>query len=237
MTDVIWHDIECGRYRADLPLWRELAEAQAGPVLDVGAGTGRVTLDLARHGHEVVALDREPRFLDTLRERAGSLAVQTVVGDAGAFSLGGRRFALIIAPMQTIQLLGPGGRAGFLRCAREHLMSAGLIACALAGAMDAFEPEHVLLPPPDSGILDGVRYYSQPVALRDGGDRMAIERIRTIVDPSGRRSASEDVIQLDKVDAAQVEAEASAAGLRPLPERVIAPTDEHVGTTVVMLRG
>ena len=63
---VAWHDVECGGYRADLPLWRELARAEAGPVLDVGAGTGRVALDLARAGHSVTALDREPELLDAL---------------------------------------------------------------------------------------------------------------------------------------------------------------------------
>jgi SAM-dependent methyltransferase len=88
---VIWHDIECGRYRADLPLWRELAKAEEGPVLDLGAGTGRVTLDLARKGHRVVALDREPQFLETLRSRAGKLDVETVAGDAGGFELPARR--------------------------------------------------------------------------------------------------------------------------------------------------
>jgi SAM-dependent methyltransferase len=236
VTRVVWHDVECGSYGADLPLWRELAEAEQGPVLDVGAGTGRVTLDLARRGHHVVALDREPAFLRALRERAGALPVETVVGDAGAFALPGRRFGLIIAPMQTIQLLGDAGRAGFLRAAREHLTPDGLVACALADAMEAFDAEHVVLPLPDVGIVDGVSYYSQPVALRDEGTRMAIERVRTIVSP-GRRTASGDVVHLDKVDAAQVEAQALAAGLWPRAGRVIAPTQEHVGTTVVLLRG
>jgi SAM-dependent methyltransferase len=237
VTQVIWHDVECGRYRADLPLWCDLADAEAGPVLDVGAGTGRVALELARLGHEVVALDREPQFLDALRSRAPGLPVETVVGDAGRFELPGRRFGLIIAPMQTIQLLGAAGRAGFLRSARAHLTDHGLVACALADAMEAFDAEHVILPLPDVAIVDGVSYYSQPVALRDRGDRMAIERVRTIVTPSGQRSASDDVIHLDKVGAADVDREALAAGLWPRAARVIPPTEEHVGTTVVILRG
>ena len=66
---------------------------------------------------------------------------------------------------------------------------------------------------------------------------MAIERVRTVVTAAGERSTSDDVVHLDKVDAAQVEAEALAAGLWPRAARVIPPTDEHVGTTVVMLRG
>lgn len=236
MTQVIWHDLECGRYTADLPVWRELADAQDGPILDVGAGTGRVTLDLARLGHRVVALDREPEFLGVLRERAGSLAVETVVADAAGFDLGERRFGLVIAPMQTIQLLGAAGRAGFLRAVRKHLAPDGLAACAMASELDPFDGETYELPAPDVVTLDGDTYSSQPVALRDVGDRMAIERVRTIVTASGERSEADDVIHLDKVDAAAVAVEARGAGLWPRASRVIAPTDEHVGTTVVLLR-
>ena len=60
---VIWHDLECGAYTEDLPVWRALAARHGGPVLDVGAGTGRVTLDLARAGHAVTALDTDPALL------------------------------------------------------------------------------------------------------------------------------------------------------------------------------
>ncbi len=237
MNDVVWHDVECGRYAADLPVWRELARDEDGPILDLGAGTGRVTLDLARLGHEVVALDREPAFLAALRERAGDLHVETVVADASEFDLGERRFGLIIAPMQTIQLLGSAGRAGFLRCVRKHVAPDGLVACAMASELDAFDASNCTLPEPDFAVVDGSSCFSQPVALRDVGDRMAIERVRTVVTATGDRSTSDDVVHLDKVDAAHVEAEALRAGLWPRAARVIPPTEEHVGTTVVMLRG
>ena len=237
MSDVIWHDLECGRYAADLPVWRELAEAEGGPVLDLGAGTGRVTLDLARRGHRVVALDRESAFLAALRERAGALPVETVVGDASGFDLGDRLFGLVIAPMQTIQLLGARGRKGFLKSVRKHLAPGGLVACALASDIAPFDGLSFVLPLPDVDVVDGTSYYSQPIALRDAGDRMAIERVRTTITASGERSSCDDVIHLDKVDGAQVEAEGRKLGLRPAGTRVIAPTDEHEGTTVVMLRG
>ena len=73
---VLWHDLECGPYRADLPLWRWLAGREGGPVLDVGAGTGRVTLELAREGHELVALDRDAGLLRELKPARERVAGQ-----------------------------------------------------------------------------------------------------------------------------------------------------------------
>src|SRR5215211_6069455 len=97
----LWHDLECGGYRDDLPWWRSLAAATGGPVLDVGAGTGRVTLDLAAQGLAVVALDNEAALLAALAHRAARLPVETVVADARSFALK-RRFSLIVVPMQTL---------------------------------------------------------------------------------------------------------------------------------------
>jgi SAM-dependent methyltransferase len=239
MTDVLWHDIECGSYDLDLPLWRSLAGREGGPVLDVGAGTGRVALDLAARGHEVVALDRERTLLDALDERAAhaGVTVQTVCADARDFAIG-RRFALVLVPMQTLQLLGGrDGRARFLACARDHLRPGGLLAAALAEALDAFDADHDLPPKPDLRELDGVVYASRPVAVRDLGERAAIERVREIVATDGTRTVSDDVIELDRVGAAELAAEAAPFGLDAQRPARIAPNDDYVGSTVVLLRG
>ena len=81
---VIWHDVECAAYDVDLALWRELAAAGGGAVLDIGCGTGRVALDLARRGHDVTGLDSDPDLVNELaaRARRKGLAVPTVVADA-----------------------------------------------------------------------------------------------------------------------------------------------------------
>jgi SAM-dependent methyltransferase len=237
LTDVIWHDIECGGYDLDLPLWRELADAEGAPILDVGAGTGRVTLDLARRGHEVVALDLSAELLDALKERAAGLAVSTVAADAREFALG-RRFPLILVPMQTLQLLGgEEGRARFLQCARAHLAPGGLIAVALADALECFDEEHDLPPPPDFREVAGVVYASRPVRVRDLGGRAAIDRVREIVGVDGTLTTLDNVVELDRLEPEVLEDEAVALGFRAEPPRYIEQTLEYVGSTVVMLRG
>jgi SAM-dependent methyltransferase len=271
-TAVLWHDLECGGYGADLPLWRELAAehaADGGAVLDLGAGTGRVALDLARAGHDVVALDLEATFLDVLRERATAAgiaaraldaavpagepradaappasaaaahptgSIETLAADARDFELPGRRFPLVLAPMQTVQLLGgPAGRARFLAAVKRHLAPGGLLACSLADALDGFDAEHSEPPLPDMVERDGWVYVSQPVAVRPRPEGITIERIRQSVSPEGRRTAEGDAITLDVLTADTLAAEGVAAGLRDAGRRAIPATDEHVGSAVVLL--
>jgi SAM-dependent methyltransferase len=233
---VAWHDVECGNYDVDLDLWRALALAHAGddPVLDVGAGTGRVALHLASHGHPVVALDTEPDLLRALEERGEGLPVETAVGDARSMDLG-RRFGLVIAPMQTVQLLGgPAGREAFLRAALAHLHPDGILAAAVAHPLEAFDAADVDPPTPDLGEADGVQLVSRPVAIRDEGDRVALVREREAIRPGGTRTTEEDVIRLDRLSPEALSAEGAAAGLTPMAPLVIPATDDYVDSTVVV---
>jgi SAM-dependent methyltransferase len=230
VSEVLWHDLECGGYVEDLPLWRELAGD--GPVLDLGCGTGRVALDLAEHGVPVVGLDIDEVLLAELRRRAADLPVETVRADARDFDLG-RSFPVILAPMQTVQLLGgAAGRAGFLRCARAHLEPGGLFAISIADAIETFEDMEAVMP--DVREDGGTVYFSQPVSIRDQGDRFEIEFVREIVDPHGGRASGRNVIHLDRLDAERLEAEAE--GFTILDRRTVPATDAYVGSTVVMLR-
>jgi SAM-dependent methyltransferase len=239
MTDAVWHDVECGRYAADLALWAELARESGGPVLDVGAGAGRVALRLAAAGHDVVALDRDGDLLEVLRARADAagLHVDTVVADAAGFDAGVRRFGLVAVPMQTIQLLpGARARARFFASARRAVAPGGLVALAIAEELESFEDEG-LMPLPDVAERDGWRYVSQPTAVRERPDGTRIERLRYTIAPGGERTSEEDVIVLARVTVAGLHAEAAVAGLRPEATRHIDPTDDHVGSEVVILRG
>jgi SAM-dependent methyltransferase len=233
--DVMWHDVECGRYDADLPLWLELAaEAQEG-VLDIGAGTGRVALRLAKAGHAVTALDLDPELLRTLTERAGKagVSVPTLTADAADFTLP-HPVGLVAVPMQTIQLLPE--RAGFFAAAKRALAPGGRVAVAIATDLEPYDGTPPL-PPPDLGRSDGWTYISQPIAIRIDGDEVQIERLRQMVGPDGERATFDDVIRLHVVTPGGLADEAAEHGLEAEELRHVPETPEHVASEVVIFRG
>jgi SAM-dependent methyltransferase len=237
---VIWHDVECGNYLEDHALWRALAAEAGGPVLDVGAGTGRVALDLAARGVDVVALDLDGELLEALGARAAAagVAVETLTADARSFDAGEARFAAVIVPMQTLQLLpDAAARAEFFVAARRALKPGGLVAVALADALESFDGASDGLPEPDAAEVGGSTYMSLPLAVVDEGAHAAIHRLRQVVGDDAVPEAH-DVTRLARVDAVTLADEAeAAAGFAALELRRIAATDVYVGSTVVVLRG
>jgi SAM-dependent methyltransferase len=225
---VIWHDLECGAYDADLPHWHALARRYPGVVLDVGAGTGRVALPLARAGHDVIALERDGELAEELARRAQGLAVEVLCADACAFKLA-EPVALAIVPMQTIHLFEE--RSAFLACARRALAPGGLLAVALLG--EGAEPFELELEP-DTIELGPVRYESTPTALRRRAGAVLLERRRSRISGAGAETAV-DLVRLAKCDPQTLCAEAAAAGFDALDPRVIEPTREHAGSEIVCL--
>ena len=236
-SSVVWHDVECGGYEGDLELWRELAGSADGSILDLGCGTGRVALDLARHGHRLDGLDLDPALVAAFNERAAAagLPAAATVGDPRDISLD-REFALVIAPMQLIQILaGPAERLACLRRAACHLRPGGSVAVAIVdGFPDELTDE---VPPhlPDAREIDGWIYSSLPLdAALDSGS-IVVRRLRQTVSPTGELTDELDEIPLRLLRAETVEAEAREAGLAPTGRRGVAPTDAHVGSAVLLL--
>ncbi|MGV1050400.1 MAG: class I SAM-dependent methyltransferase [Solirubrobacterales bacterium] len=231
--EAIWHDVECGAYEADLRLWEELASAAGGSVLDLGCGTGRVALHLARRGHSVVGLDVAPELVATLRARGEGLPLEAVVADARDFELE-REFAIVLAPMQTLQLLaGAADRRACLDRVAAQLRPGGRFAASILEEMP--EPDDSPPPLPDVREVDGWVYSSLAVEATVGPGEIVIHRLRQTVSPAGELAEEPNRVRIATFPAAQLEEEAAAAGLAALERRPIPATDIHVGSTVVVL--
>lgn len=231
----IWHDVECGSYEADLPLWEELAERRGGPVLELGCGTGRVTLHLARRGHEVIGLDQDHELIFELADRAGDLPIRSLCANALDFELE-EPAALALAPMQFLQLMrSPESRLRCLRRIGAALQPRGLLAAAILAGPPSM-PADALPPLPDVREVDGWIYSSLPTVVAGlMGGQILLRRLRQTVSPEGTLSEESDEIRLLMVEADELEAEAETVDFVPAGRRTIPETEAHVGSTVVLM--
>lgn len=121
----------------DLPFWLALAEREAGPVVEWGAGTGRVSAPLAAAGHDVTAVELSEAMVWAGREK--SEACEWVRGDMRSARLG-RRYGLAICAFNSFLCLPSIDDAlAFLRNAKDHLTQSGLLGIEVS----AFSPEEL----------------------------------------------------------------------------------------------
>jgi SAM-dependent methyltransferase len=95
--------------RRDVQFWRRIAAKSEGPVLELGTGTGRVALPLAKAGGRIVGLDRSEAMLararrEVRRARLGR-RVALVRGDIRDIPCRAQSFATVIAPYGILQSL------------------------------------------------------------------------------------------------------------------------------------
>jgi SAM-dependent methyltransferase len=236
-TPVIWHDLECGGYRADLALWRQLARQADGAVLDLGAGTGRVALDLAAAGYQVTALDADPVLLDEVARRAtkAGLEVPCVLADAQRLSAIGE-FALIVAAMQFVQLLGGvAARAELLAGIVSCLAPRGSFAAAIADLHEATAAENsdVL---PSRGDGKSWLYSSVPRHVCREAGAITVEWLRRVVSPTGGVTNDRRTEVLELLTPEEFEREAEREGLRAEARYQLSHDEGYIGSTVVVCR-
>ncbi len=95
--------------RRDVGFWQRLAAASEGENLELGCGTGRITVPVARSGTRVIGIDRSAPMLARAAARLGrgrlSPTASLVRGDIRALPFTARRFALVMAPYGILQSL------------------------------------------------------------------------------------------------------------------------------------
>ena len=236
----VWQDVEFGAFAADLPLWEELAAAAGGPVLELGSGSGRVALHLAKKGDRVIAVERDPEMVEALAARADGLpmtVLQADLVDLGAewTQAGLPEPGVAIAPLHIVQQLDPNARPALL-AALAGLLPAGARAAFVLvdeGSLlaDGFEGQPEV---PAMRDVGGWVYSSEPLWVQVDERVMTARRLRERVSPSGEieRSIHDDV--LHRITPDQLEAEADAAGLRPTERRAIESGPVEADSVVVI---
>jgi hypothetical protein len=239
-SPAIWQEVEFGSYGADLPVWVELADETGGPVVELGAGAGRVSLHLAGHGHEVVAVERD---LELLRELEGAASERGVSISVVAADLASPteirlpvRPALVIGPLHVVQVLDAANRPALLGRLRELIAPGGILALTLVDETTMLTTgaasTQIL---PDMREHDGWVYSSEPLWVQVGDQALTVRRLRESVSPEGlmERDIHDEI--LHRVDPETLECEASDAGFTPMGRRGINSGEDEADSTVVLL--
>ncbi len=102
-----YYDWQYEGFVEDIPFFVELAKTHGSPVMEVGCGTGRLTIPLAREGIRVVGVDLSRPMLAMARRKTDHEAVEVrerielVQGDMRDFSLG-REFRCVFVPQAAV---------------------------------------------------------------------------------------------------------------------------------------
>lgn len=119
-----------GRTR-DVAFYRDAVHEYGDPVLELGCGTGRITLALAEAGHRVTGLDISERMLERCNQKRAELPtearerVHLVQGNMVRFDLG-EKFRVVIIPFRPMQhLLEIDEQVACLESVRRHLRAEG----------------------------------------------------------------------------------------------------------------
>lgn len=152
-----------GPFAGDIDFYRSCARRFGKSVLELGAGTGRVTIPLAEDGCTVTGLDLAPAMLDLAAQRIATLPVDVgaridlVRGDMADFDLSRTYDWIVIAARAFQHLIEPAQQRAALRAMHRHLKPGGHL------VMHLFDPrlEFCL---PDAPPLERASEVWDPVA-------------------------------------------------------------------------
>ncbi|MBD3162911.1 MAG: methyltransferase domain-containing protein [Candidatus Eisenbacteria bacterium] len=187
------------RDRPDVPFYVEEAVRSLGPVLELGCGTGRVLIPIAREGIRITGLDLSVSMLAVCRARLAEepdevrQRAEIVQGDMRCFALN-RRFALATIPFRAFQhLTAVEDQLSCLDSVHRHLDEGGrlildLFNPSLPSLVQEIEPGKPMGEDPEFEMPDGRRVVrSFRLRSRDWHAQLLdVEMIYAILHPSGR---------------------------------------------------
>ena len=97
--------------RRDVSFWQRVAAQADGRVLELGCGTGRISMPLAKSGVDLVGVDRSQPMLARLRSRisrtrfSGAGSLEAIQADIRSLPFRRRKFAMVLAPYGILQSL------------------------------------------------------------------------------------------------------------------------------------
>ena len=158
--------------REDTDFYTALAVESGGPVLELGCGTGRILVPIARSGISITGLDSSGTMLEICRrklDRNLPAQVELVLSDMRDFDLC-REYALVIAPFRSFQHLETAeDQLACLSSAVRHMRSGGTF------VLDLFNPDMRRI----MDISNSEEYGSEePFMMPDG--RRIMRRFRTV---------------------------------------------------------
>jgi len=233
----IWNEVECGDYKADLPLWEELADSLGDDdvIMELGCGAGRVVHHLAARGANlVIGIDHDRDLVEAVWDKERGTTGDAEFADVRDFFFT-TGFSLVLAPMQLIQLLASSDeRLDCLQCVANSMDPGARAAFAIVEELLP-APESSLPPLPDLRQVNGWIYSSLPLEPEIDSERILLRRLRQTVDPDGGMTEQMNEVELCVLSAEELEDEAAEVGLRTTGRREIPPTEAHVGSTVVLM--
>jgi ubiquinone/menaquinone biosynthesis C-methylase UbiE len=133
--------------RRDLGFWRRTAARATGPVLELGCGTGRLSLPLAASGVPIVGLDRSSEMLaragKRLARRRRSTRIDLVRGDMRSLPFRNDAFGMVFAPYGVLQsLTRDRDLSAALRDAHRVLTPGGLFGLDLVPDVPNWQEYH-----------------------------------------------------------------------------------------------
>jgi len=182
----------------DLAFYLASARDLGDPILELGCGTGRITMALAQSGQHVTGLDLSEKMLERAAKKRAALEaeerqrVHLVHGDMTRFALG-EQFRLVIIPFRPFQhLLEVREQMDCLHCVRRHLAPGGRLILDVfqTAAERMHDPVHMRETPiTEYRASDGrqVRISERTAAFHRAAQQNDVEMIYSVTHPDGRQ--------------------------------------------------